>query len=66
MHGNMCWHHQSSVGRDYKAWCQMAVFILHPYLTVQELAVLLNMTKVHVYMYNQLLLGFLHSVLCFL
>ncbi|KAL5463287.1 hypothetical protein EMCRGX_G032178 [Ephydatia muelleri] len=28
--------------RDYKAWCQRAVFILHPYLTVQELDVLLK------------------------
>ena len=26
MHGNVCWHHQSFVGRDYKAWCQMALF----------------------------------------
>ena len=48
MHGNVCWHHQSFVGRDYKAWCQMALFILHPYLTVQELDVLLKMTKVYV------------------
>ena len=49
MHGNVFWHHQSFVVRDYKAWCQMAVFILHPYLTVQELDVLLKMTKVYMY-----------------
>lgn len=47
---NSMWHHQSFVGRDYKAWCQRAVFILHPYLTVQELDVLLKrVTKVYDY-----------------
>ena len=42
MHGNVCWHHQSFVGRDYKAWCQMAVFMLRP------LYKKLKITKVYV------------------
>ena len=26
--GNICYHHLSFVGRDYKAWAQMAPFII--------------------------------------
>ncbi|KAL5518246.1 hypothetical protein EMCRGX_G003946, partial [Ephydatia muelleri] len=36
MHGNVCLHYQSFVGRDYKAWSQMAIFILDPYLSSGE------------------------------
>ena len=65
MHGNVFWHHQSFVVRDYKAWCQMAVFILHPYLTVQELDVLLKMTKVYTSVENHFNFfpSFLHCLL---
>lgn len=32
LYGNILKHHSSFVGRDYKAWAQMAVFIVSPYL----------------------------------
>eukprot|EP00731_Ephydatia_muelleri_P033943 Em0042g22a len=46
MHGNVCRHYQSFVGRDYKAWSQMAIFILDPYLSSGEQKVLLSISKV--------------------
>ena len=35
VHGNICYYYQSFVGRDFKAWMQMAIFVLKPYLTVE-------------------------------
>ena len=46
MHGNVCRHYQSFVGRDYKAWSQMAIFILDPCLSSGEQKVLLSISKV--------------------
>ena len=46
IHGILCYHYQSFVGRDYKAWMQMAVFILYPFLSDGELQVLVNLFKV--------------------
>ena len=34
--GNICYYYKSFVGRDFKAWMQMAVFIIHPYLSDLE------------------------------
>lgn len=31
--GNVVHHHKSFVGRDYKAWAQMALYIIYPYLS---------------------------------
>ena len=31
--GNVIHHHKSFVGRDYKAWAQMALSVLYPYLS---------------------------------
>ena len=31
--GNICYYYQSFVGRDFKAWMQMALFIIAPYLS---------------------------------
>ena len=31
--GNVVYHHMSFVGRDYKAWAQLALFIIGPYLS---------------------------------
>ena len=33
VHGNVCYHHKSFVGRVYKAWSQMALVIVSSYLT---------------------------------
>ena len=47
MHGNVvCRHYKSFVGRVYKAWAQMAIFILHPYLFSGQTKVLLSLSKV--------------------
>lgn len=46
VHGNVCYYYRSFVGRDYKAWSQMALFILSPYIGVGEQIVLLALSKV--------------------
>ena len=33
LHGSVCYYYQSFVGRDFKGWTQMALFILGPYLS---------------------------------
>ena len=43
IHGNVCYHYQSFFGRDYRAWMQMAVFILSPYLSEGQLSVVVNL-----------------------
>ena len=32
MYGNVCCHYKSFVGRDFKGWAQIALFIMGPYL----------------------------------
>jgi len=44
--GNVVHHHKSFVGRDYKAWAQMALFILGPYLSRAQQRVWLGLSKV--------------------
>ena len=44
--GNVIKYHKSFVGRDYKAWAQMAVFIIFPYLTEGDKKVWLALSKV--------------------
>lgn len=46
MYGNVCHYYQSFVGRDFKAWAQMAVFILSPYHDDDHKKVLLSISKV--------------------
>ena len=49
LQGNMIRHHQSFVGRDYKAWAQMAVFIIYPYLSESDKKVWLALSNVSYY-----------------
>ena len=44
--GNICHYYKSFVGRDFKAWMQMAVFIINPYLTDSEKQCWLLLAKV--------------------
>lgn len=44
--GNVVRYHKSFVGRDYKAWGQMALFIICPYLNEQEVRMWLTLSKV--------------------
>ncbi|KAL5482287.1 hypothetical protein EMCRGX_G022596 [Ephydatia muelleri] len=46
MYGNVCQYYQSFVGRDFKGWAQMCLFILGPYLNEGDSEVLLAFTKV--------------------
>lgn len=46
--GNVIRHHQSFVGRDYKAWAQMALFIIYPYLSASERKVWVALSKVNI------------------
>ncbi|KAL5509435.1 hypothetical protein EMCRGX_G004809 [Ephydatia muelleri] len=74
VHGNVCYHHKSFVGRDYKAWSQMALFIISPYLTEGQQKVLLALSKVFRIAYcdffdpaeadtlHQICVGFVHTV----
>ena len=70
VHGNVCYYYKSFVGRDYKAWSQMALFILSPYLGEGERKVLLALSKVSVnsllifsYDASLFLIGFSHCIL---
>ena len=47
MYGNVCYYYQSFVGRDYKGWMQMALFILVPYLSLNQKKVWLYLSKVN-------------------
>ena len=44
--GNVVHHHQSFVGRDYKAWAQMALFIIGSYIDASQKRVWLALSKV--------------------
>ena len=50
VYGNVIQHHKSFVGRDYKAWAQMAPFIIGTYLSEHQQRVLVALSKVQ-YMY---------------
>jgi len=45
--GNVVYHHKSFVGRDYKAWAQIALFIISPYLSEGDKAVWISLSKVN-------------------
>ncbi|KAL5463290.1 hypothetical protein EMCRGX_G032182 [Ephydatia muelleri] len=74
IHGNLCYHYKSFVGRDYKAWSQMALFIISPYIGEGERKVLLALSKVFRIAYcdffdpteanawQQICIDFVHSV----
>jgi len=46
--GNVVYHHQSFMGRDYNAWAQMAPFIIGTYLSDPQRRVLLALSKANV------------------
>jgi len=45
--GNICRYYQSFLGRDFKTWAQICLFIVWDFLTVTERAVWINLSKVH-------------------
>lgn len=46
--GNVIHHHRSFVGRDYKAWAQMALYVMFPYLSSADRTVWIALSKVNV------------------
>lgn len=44
--GNICYHYKSFVGRDFKAFLQMAMFIIYSYLSENEKECWINLSKV--------------------
>ena len=44
--GNICYHYKSFVGRDFKAFIQMAVFVVSPYISQEELKCWILLSKV--------------------
>ena len=46
LYGNVGQYYQSFLGRDSKAWAQMAIFVMSPYLDEGQKAVLLCLSKV--------------------
>ena len=53
VYGNITSYCKSFVGRDFKVWAQMALFIMTPYLSEEEATIWLNLIKVHAhYSYN--------------
>ena len=44
--GNVICHHQPFVGRDYKAWAQMALSIIYPYLSDGDKEIWVALSKV--------------------
>ena len=45
--GNVIRYHQSFVGRDYKAWAQMALSVILPYLQHGDKVVWMALSKVY-------------------
>eukprot|EP00731_Ephydatia_muelleri_P000135 Em0001g135a len=45
LHGSVCYYYQSFVGRDFKGWMQMALFIISPYLSDGQKEVLVALSK---------------------
>ena len=48
LHGSVCYYYQSFVGRDFKGWMQMALFIISPYLSDGQKEVLIALSKVSI------------------
>ena len=44
--GNIVYHHKSFVGRDYKAWAQMAPFIVSHFVSQEQLKLWITLSKV--------------------
>ncbi len=44
--GNITYHYQSFIGRDFKAWMQLALFIIDMYVTDEENKCWLSLAEV--------------------
>lgn len=46
VYGNICYYYKSYVGRDFKAWAQIAPFVAGPYLSEDEKDAWIAVSKV--------------------
>ena len=46
VYGNVCYYYKSFVGRDFKAWAQMAPLVAGPYLTEEKRDAWIAISKV--------------------
>ena len=53
IHGDSTRYFGSFVGRDFKAWAQISIFILAPYLQQDEMSVWLSLSKVGTRYYTE-------------
>ena len=60
---NICRYTGSLVGRDFKVWAQMALFVIAPYLNNHQLKVWLYLSKVNIVYYIHV---HVHTVICHL
>jgi hypothetical protein len=44
--GNICYHYKSFVGRDYKAFAQLALFVVSRFVSRDEMRMWLCLSKV--------------------
>ena len=44
--GNIAYHYQSFIGRDFKAWIQMSLFIIHSFITDDQKKCWLSLAQV--------------------
>ena len=54
LYGNVCSYYQSFVGRDFKAWAKMAIFVMGPYLNEGQLKVLQRYIRLNPYKINEM------------
>ena len=54
--GNVVRYHQSFVGHDYKAWAQMAPFVLFPYLAEEHRKLWLALSKVSLFLHAKVII----------
>ena len=53
VHGNICYYYNSFVGRDFKAWAQIAPMVAGPFLSQDKKDVWVAVSKVlHIYTYT--------------
>ena len=52
------YHYKSFIGRDFKAWMQMALFVIPPYVFDNEQACWFALAKVYHIHYNYIMLYF--------
>lgn len=54
MTGNIVYHYKSFIGRDFKAWIQMALFIIDPFISREVKKCWLSLAQVVIIIMHEL------------